>query len=134
MTEFETRTLPAQPDATAPDGSDVRLLAGLGRASAIHVSLGPGEVSVAVAHRTVEEIWFFLSGRGEMWRRQGEREEVVSVAPGTSCSIPLGTCFQFRASSDEPLEAVATTVPAWPGDGEACEVSGPWTPTQRRTP
>ena len=36
-----------------------------------HFELPPGETSTAVAHRTVEEVWFFLGGRGEMWRRQG---------------------------------------------------------------
>ena len=44
-----------------------------------HFSLGPGETSRAVAHRTVEEIWFFVSGQGEMWRRQGADEQIVEA-------------------------------------------------------
>ena len=51
----------------------------------------------AVAHRTVEEIWFFLAGRGQMWRRQDDHEEIVTVEPGVCLTIPLGTHFQFRA-------------------------------------
>ena len=47
-----------------------------------HFELVPGETSRAVAHRTIEEIWFFLGGRGEMWRKLGEREECVSVERG----------------------------------------------------
>jgi len=31
-----------------------------------HFHLPAGQVSRAVRHRTVEEIWFVLSGRGEM--------------------------------------------------------------------
>jgi glucose/arabinose dehydrogenase len=35
-----------------------------------HFALPSGQISTAVAHQTVEEIWFFLSGTGEMWRQQ----------------------------------------------------------------
>ena len=62
-----------------------------------HFELQPGQTSKAVAHRTVEEIWFFLAGRGQMWRRQNDREEIVAVEPGVCLTIPLGTHFQFRA-------------------------------------
>jgi mannose-6-phosphate isomerase-like protein (cupin superfamily) len=94
-----------------------------------HFELGPGKVSKAVAHRTVEEIWFFLSGRGEMWRKQGAREEVVPVEPGVCLTIPCGTHFQFRSFGYEPLAAVGVTMPLWPGDGEAYEVVGTWDAT-----
>ena len=53
---------PLEPDVVAPDGSEVRLLLGLKGGSLAHFQLSPGEVSVAVRHRTVEEIWFFLAG------------------------------------------------------------------------
>ena len=102
--EFDTKKLPATPDVTAPDGSDVRILLGLQGGGMAHFELQPGQTSKAVAHRTVEEIWFFLAGRGQMWRRQDDREEVVAVEPGVCLTIPLGTHFQFRALGDEPLE------------------------------
>lgn len=70
MTDFTTRRLSSEPDVVAPDGSDVRILPGLAGGGMAHFELAPSETSRAVAHRTVEEIWFFLSGRGEMWRRQ----------------------------------------------------------------
>jgi hypothetical protein len=54
------------------------------------------------------------SGRGEMWRKQGGREEVVPVGPGVCVTIPLGTHFQFRSFGDEPLAAVGVTIPPWP--------------------
>ena len=62
-----------------------------------HFELAPGETSIAVVHRTVEEIWFFVAGCGEMWRAHGEREEVVEVEPGIALTLPVGTRFQFRA-------------------------------------
>ena len=62
-----------------------------------------------------------------MWRRLGEREEIVEVTPGVSLSIPLGTHFQLRNDAAEPLAAVAVTMPPWPGDDEAysSRASGP---------
>ena len=75
--EFDTKKLPATPDVTAPDGSDVRILLSLQSGGMAHFELQPGQTSKAVTHRTVEEIWFFLAGRGQMWRRQNDREEIV---------------------------------------------------------
>ncbi len=125
---FETRQLAQRPDAIAPDGSEVRILCGTPRGSMAHFSLAPGAVSRAVAHRSVEEVWFFLAGRGRMWRRLGDRSETIEVRPGTSITIPVGTAFQFRCDGPEPLAAVGVTMPPW-SDGEAYPVEGPWSPT-----
>jgi mannose-6-phosphate isomerase-like protein (cupin superfamily) len=132
MTAFATKRLPVQPDAVAPDGSDVRLLLDLSAGSLAHFELAPDSTSIAVAHRTVEEIWYFVSGHGEMWRKLNEHEEIVTVDAGVSVTLPVGTHFQFRAFGDQPLTALGITMPPWPGDGEAYEVSGKWTPTLRR--
>jgi mannose-6-phosphate isomerase-like protein (cupin superfamily) len=113
-------------DVIAPDGCAVRILAQTPRGSMAHFTLGPGQTSRAVAHRTVEEVWYFLAGEGRMWRRQGAEEETVEVAPGLSLSIPLGTRFQLRNDGHEPLVAVAVTMPPWPGEDEAYLVEGPW--------
>jgi len=127
--DFETRRLPTGPDARAPDGADVRVLLQLAGGSVAHFELGPGRVSRAVTHRTVEEIWYVLGGQGEMWRRQGHRESVVPLEPGVCLTIPLGTKFQFRSLGPGPLAAVAVTMPPWPGPDEAVPVPGRWTPT-----
>lgn len=130
MTEFATKSLlPGQPDVTAPDGSDVRILLQLEAGSMSHFELAPGRTSIAVAHRTVEEIWYFLGGSGEMWRRQDGRDEVVTVQAGVCITIPRGTRFQFRSLGPEPLAAVAVTMPPWPGEGEAYPVDGIWPPS-----
>jgi mannose-6-phosphate isomerase-like protein (cupin superfamily) len=86
----------------------------------------PGRSPIAVTHRTVEEVWYVVAGRGEMWRKQGDRQEIVVLEPGVCLTIPLGTHFQFRASPDEPVAAIAITMPPWPGEGEAVRVEGPW--------
>ena len=133
MSEFDTKRLPAARDAVAPDGSDVRILLALDRGGMAHFELPPGRTSIAVTHRTVEEIWFFLSGAGEMWRKQGEREEIVRVERGVCLTIPLGTHFQFRAVGTEPLAAVGVTMPPWPGEGEAVIVQGIWSAASAST-
>src|SRR3954453_15477245 len=95
--------LPASPTVTAPDGSDVRVLLATERGSCAHFELAGGAGSTAVAHQTVEEIWFFLTGRGEMWLASGEDDgEVVDVMPGDCVTLPVGTRFQFRAPGSAP--------------------------------
>ena len=126
MAELATKALPAAADVIAPDGCEVRILAQTPRGSMAHFTLGPGQVSRAVAHRTVEELWYFLSGRGRMWRRLAQWEDIAEVAPGVSISIPLGTHFQLRNEGAEPLAAVAVTMPPWPGEDEAFFVAGRW--------
>ena len=59
-------------------------------------------------------------------RRQNDREEIVAVESGVCLTIPLGTHFQFRALGDEPLAAIAVTMPPWPGGDEAYPVEGTW--------
>jgi mannose-6-phosphate isomerase-like protein (cupin superfamily) len=118
--------LPAEPTALAPDGSEVRVLLGTFGGQLVHFELAAGRVSRPVTHRTIDEIWFIVSGTGEMWRKQGDREEVVELLGGLCLTIPLGTHFQFRASPDSSVAAVAVTLPPWPGDGEAVFVEGPW--------
>src|ERR1700761_5866430 len=126
---YETKTLGVGVDATAPDGTAVRLLLSLSGGSMAHFELPAGGVSHAVTHRTVEEIWFVVSGRGSIWRSQEGVERIDALAPGTALTIPLGTAFQFRAEGDSPLAFVAITMPPWPGIEEGLSAQGPWTPT-----
>jgi mannose-6-phosphate isomerase-like protein (cupin superfamily) len=126
MTKFATTPVPEAVDAIAPDGSEIRLLAALPGGSCVHCRLPPGGVSLAVTHRTVEEFWFVLSGSGQVWRKQGGREEIVAARPGLCLTIPLGTDFQFRASPDQALEILIVTTPPWPGNDEAARVADHW--------
>ena len=126
---YATKRIATEPDAIAPDGSEVRVLCQLSRGGLAIFSLPPNAVSKAVAHRTVEEIWYVLSGAGRMWRKLGEQEDVVELAPGVSLTIPTGTHFQFRCDGDHPLEVIGATMPPWPGEDEAFFVNGTWQPT-----
>jgi len=131
MSRLAVKALAKEPDAIAPDGTAVRLLNALAGGSFAHFELAAGAVSRAVAHKTVEEIWYFVSGRGKVWRLLGDEESLVDVGPGVSLTIPLGASFQFRAEPEAALAFVAVTMPPWPGEREAFPVAGPWSPTVR---
>jgi mannose-6-phosphate isomerase-like protein (cupin superfamily) len=118
-----TMTLPAHFDVLAPDGSEVRILLSLAGGSMAHFRLQAGQVSRAVRHRTVEEIWYVLSGSGEMWRSDAG---IVRLQSDVCLTIPVGVAFQFRALGDQPLNAVAVTMPPWPGNDEAEPADGIW--------
>ncbi len=124
-TPFETGRI-GDEFVSAPDGSEVRLLHELRGGGLAECTLPVGGVSAAVTHRTVEEIWVFVEGRGQVWRRQGDRESVTDVSPGVSLTIPLGTHFQFRNTGEGPLKFVISTMPPWPGEDEAPRVPDHW--------
>ena len=126
---FETKRSGAAPDAIAPDGSEVRVLCRTPHGSMAAFSLPAHGVARAVAHRSVDELWYVVAGRGRLWRRLGDCEEIVELVAGTSLSIPVGTHFQFRCDGAETLTVVGTTMPPWPDTDEAYAVEGPWKAT-----
>ena len=110
----------------APDQSQIRPLLSTQRGSVAHCTLPPRGISLAVRHKTIEEIWYFLQGQGQVWRKQGDREDIVEVGPGICLTIPTGTHFQFRNTGEEPLCFLIATMPPWPGEQEAVRVQDHW--------
>ena len=116
-----------QPDVYAPDGSEIRLLTdartGAGKSSLVEVTLPAGQVSRPVYHRTVEETWYILEGRGRVWRCPADADAASvppqDVSPGDALVIPTGWRFQFAATPDAPLRFLCHTTPPWPGEEEA---------------
>ena len=117
----------------APDGSQIRELVAVERGSMVHCTLPPGSSSLAVAHATVEEVWYFIQGAGQVWRKREGAESVVCVEPGVAVSIERGTHFQFRNTGDEDLCFVIVTMPPWPGGEEARRVPDHWAVPRRAT-
>ena len=115
------------PDTTAPDGSEIRFLIdqrhAARQASLVETTLPAGQVSRPVWHRTVEEIWYVLEGRGQVWRcptdQTARTVDPVPVEPGDALVIPTGWRFQFSADEDVPLRFLCYTSPPWPGPEEA---------------
>ena len=64
-----------------------------------------------------------------MWRQLGDCEEITEIAPGVSITIPTSAQFQFRCEGGQPLEAIAVTMPPWPGGDEAYAAAGIWEAT-----
>ncbi len=118
-TAFATKRISEEPDVIATDGSEMRVPRGFSRGGMATFTLQPGAVSKAVVHRTIEEVWYFIRGKGRMWCKLGDVEEMTAIGAGISISTPTGGHFQFRCDGAEPLEAVAATVPHSPGEGEA---------------
>lgn len=110
----------------APDGSEVRPLITGERASLVHCTLPAGAQSKAVMHKTIEEIWYFIEGRGQVWRQRGAEERVEDVTAGTALRIAPGTAFQFRNTGERDLRFIVASMPPWPGNDEAVEAPAHW--------
>lgn len=123
---FTTKQLSPVHDVLAPDGSEIRVLVSTSRGSMAHGTLPPGGVSLAIAHRNVDELWYVTAGRGQVWRSYEGQESEIDVAPGTALSIPAGAHFQFRTAGSEPFSFVMCTMPPWPGPQEAIRVPDHW--------
>lgn len=123
---YQTTKLKDKPDDIAPDGSEIYLLTNLKGGGMCICQLPAGKTSKAVCHKTVEEMWLFLSGKGEVWGKFEGQEEVTPVGKDIAITIPLGCHFQFRNTGDESLKFSITTMPPWPGADEAFFVNGKW--------
>ena len=123
---MDTIQLPDEYTVLAPDGSEIRELVSVEGGSMVHCTLPSDATSAAVVHRTVAEVWYFIHGRGQVWRKSDSAESVVDVQPGVSLSIEVGTHFQFRNTGDEALRFVIVTMPPWPGEQEAARVENYW--------
>ena len=121
-----TAVRPDAYDVLAPDGSEICLLSRNAGASLAHGTLPPGRTSLAIRHRTVEEIWYVLGGSAEIWRRCGDRESVEVIVAGQSLTIPVDCEFQFRTVGIVPFTFIMCTLPPWPGADQAIMVSGMW--------
>lgn len=123
---FETTRVSDVAEELAPDGSRVRPLLSLALGGMARFELEAGQISKAIMHRSVEEIWLVLSGRGQIWRRNEAKESIVELEVGVCVSIPVHTAFQFRCRGAKSLRIAAVTMPPWPGGDEAVQVAGKW--------
>lgn len=123
---MKTTRLPDDYTALAPDGSEIRELVSVKGGSMVHCKLPAGGVSMAVAHKTIEEVWYFIQGQGQVWRKLDDEEKVVDVEPGVALTIETGARFQFRNTGDDDLCFIIVSIPLWPGEQEATRVGDYW--------
>ena len=122
----QTYALSSEASYSAPDGSEIRLLSDMSRGGLSHCTLLAGRTSAAVSHRSVEEIWYFIQGSGEIWRKLEKDETVEAVHAGICVTILPRTHFQFRNTGELPLIFIIATMPPWPGPHEAQRVTDHW--------
>jgi mannose-6-phosphate isomerase-like protein (cupin superfamily) len=68
VAKIKTTILPDQPDAKSPAGADIRFIMDGETGTMIHSTVPPRQVNRATVHATVNEFWYVLEGRGEIWR------------------------------------------------------------------
>jgi mannose-6-phosphate isomerase-like protein (cupin superfamily) len=110
----------------AKDGSEIYLLVNGTHGGLCQCILPEGAISKAVSHKTVEELWYVLTGEGEVWRSGLSDDVPVPVRAGTSLVIPPQTAFQFRNTGSGPLKLLITTMPPWPGEHEIRDEKNYW--------
>jgi len=122
---MKTVTIPQDYHHIAPDGAEIRELLENQHAGIAQGFLPTGVVSKTFRHKTVSEFWYVLSGKGKIWRKDNQEEQITELVPGVTIDIPQGTAFQYR--SDEDLTFIIVTMPPWPGADEAVEIdTGKW--------
>lgn len=129
---MQTMRLEDARGVVAPDGSQIHELVTVTQGSMVHCTLPKDAVSMAVAHATVDEAWYCLAGKGQIWRRRKGTDSVHEIEAGVALTIECGTHFQFRNTGDEDFRFVIVTMPPWPGAEEASRVEDYWTPGPRR--
>jgi mannose-6-phosphate isomerase-like protein (cupin superfamily) len=110
--------------ASTVDGRDGALVSGE-RSTLMLREVAPDACTLAVRHRSVEQLWHVLQGGGMLWRAQDGESRIDKLVAGDSLCIPPGVQFQVRAG-DEGLRALVTSAPGWPGPHEAVAVRGAW--------
>lgn len=77
--------------------------------SFVHVVIPRGKSSPRHYHKVSEETYYVLSGRGRIVVDGVER----SLEPGDACLIMPGEVHQIFVESDEDLEFITVSAPAW---------------------
>ena len=78
-----------------------------------HFRLGPRSVGRAILHEELEEIWYCVSGSGELWLSpNGDvNEHPILLGAGISFIVHRGVSFQLRNRADVAMNFIGVTMP-----------------------
>ena len=128
MSSWDTGELPAEPTQISPGGkTEIRMLPNLPSGEVTHAHLARQEISTPAYLDGHDEFFYVLAGRGEIWRKDDDVEEVVELRPQRCVSIPDGILFQYR-SLHEPLVFLVVVAPRWTKDHWHEAPAGRWDP------
>jgi mannose-6-phosphate isomerase-like protein (cupin superfamily) len=116
MTERDHRaaTIGVEPTYVSPGGSaEIRMLLQRPEGELTHARCPAGRCSEAAAVSGTSEMFFVMAGRGVLWRKHDDREDVVELRPGRAALIPAGTTYQFRSGPKADLTFMVATLPMW---------------------
>jgi mannose-6-phosphate isomerase-like protein (cupin superfamily) len=124
---WRTCWLPERPDAISPGGaSEIRHLIQLDDGDLTHALCPAGRAAHGATLPERYEAYFVLAGRGEIWRRLGDREGITVLRPGRWVEIPAGTEFQYRAYRETTVVFLVVVLPSWQPDAYHTIDAGPW--------
>jgi mannose-6-phosphate isomerase-like protein (cupin superfamily) len=114
---WQTRQLNSSHDGQALDGASIWLLPRTPFSSAIYCELPGATTSKATYNLWIHEIWYFITGIGELARwpmaAAPDTRTIVPVSPGLAVTIPPQVNFQYR-STEGRLAFLCFVAPAWP--------------------
>jgi mannose-6-phosphate isomerase-like protein (cupin superfamily) len=113
----DVRNIDAVPAFTTKDGSEIRELLARRNSSIRNQSLAearvaPGQTTTPHYHPRTEEIYYILSGEGQM--RIGD--EARRVGPGDAIAIPPGERHQITNTGREMLKFLCCCAPGYEHD------------------
>ena len=126
-THFETTDLASMASFLSDDGSEIRSLPTVNGVETVHCRLPQGGVIHASRHKTVAQLWYVLSGNGDLWLEGSDgKESIISLKNGVSVTVPLGYKFQFRNTGTQNLDILIVNTTKWSGPGELIPVKNRW--------
>jgi mannose-6-phosphate isomerase-like protein (cupin superfamily) len=122
-------SLSAAPDSVSPDGgAEIRHILASQGGDLTHAVCHAGNTSGTHHLPELDEGYFVLSGRGEIWRATDEREAVTALRPGRWVAMPGGMRFQYRANAGSSLVFLVVVLPSWREELFHVVEGGRWKP------
>jgi mannose-6-phosphate isomerase-like protein (cupin superfamily) len=117
--EWETASVGGEYDYISPGGSaEIRLLPSFEQGEFAHARAMENVPSRAATIVGAGELFYVLTGEGELWRRTADLQDITPLVPRRCVSIPPGIDYQFRALGG-PMDILIATAPRWRRDNWA---------------